>query len=694
MPLSPVNPSQETSRLGQFITSMTWIAFRFGSVELLAFAVSGERLIGLAGVLTLGYGANMLVARWLLKRERINAAVLTACLGMLVLIVAAAPLVPIVIPALPLGALIVVALALPYLHGPPMRRLILAAWLAGSLLPLLGSFSSQPLNLPVWFATLFHVSTVAAALGLACLLLWQFTTRLNETVTQTQAVNTELQKEIAERQRTENALQASEERWRALIENSSDAIALLSPEGLVLYESPAVFRILGHLPEDRLDQNAFDSLHPDDRAAASQLFTELAQRPGWSITLQFRLQHLDGSWRWVEAIGMNLLTNPNVKALVLNYRDITQRKLAEEQLQHQVDHLAALRAIDLAITGSLDLRVTLNIILDQVIRQLHVEAATVLLLNPTMHLLTYAAGRGFRTPSITRSELRSGQGLAGRAILERQIVTAPDLQQSDVQFTRSGLLAGEAFVSYAGAPLIAKGQVKGVLEIFQRHPFTPDDEWLEFLEALAGQTAIAIDNSTLFDSLQRTNTELRLAYDTTLEGWSHALDLRDKETEGHSQRVTDVTIHLARALGLGEDEVAQFRRGALLHDIGKMGIPDNILLKPGKLTDEEWEIMRKHPMYAYELLRPISYLRPALEIPYCHHEKWDGTGYPRGLKGEQIPLAARIFAVADVWDALRSDRPYRLGWPEEKVREYIQAQAGLHFDPRVVETFLRLDLSE
>jgi putative nucleotidyltransferase with HDIG domain len=443
-----------------------------------------------------------------------------------------------------------------------------------------------------------------------------------------------------------------------------------------------------------LDQNAFELIHPDDLEGASQTFKELTQRPGWSTSLQFRLHHEDGSWRWVEAIGTNLLTNPNVQALVLNYRDITQRKFAEEQLRHQVDRLAALRAIDLAITGSLDLRVTLNIILDQVIQQLNVSAAAVLLLNPTTQLLTYAAGRGFRTTGITRSELRSGQGRTGRALLERQVVTLHDLQQSGAQFAQSALLAGEDFVAYYGAPLIAKGQVKGVLEVFHRCPLTPDQDWLEFLEALAGQTAIAIDNSTLFDRLQRSNTELRLAYDITLEGWSRALDLRDKETEGHSQRVTEMTLNLARSLGLGEEALAQFRRGALLHDIGKMGIPDQILLKPGKLTEEEWEIMRKHPVYAYELLRPIAYLQPALEIPYCHHEKWDGTGYPRGLKGEQIPLAARIFAVADVYDALRSDRPYRQGWPEEKVREYIKEQAGTHFDPRVVEAFLRLDSNE
>lgn len=190
--------------------------------------------------------------------------------------------------------------------------------------------------------------------------------------------------------------------------------------------------------------------------------------------------------------------------------------------------------------------------------------------------------------------------------------------------------------------------------------------------------------------LEAANDELALAYDTTLEGWSRALDLRDKETEGHTQRVAELTVRLARALGVHEAELVHIRRGALLHDIGKMGIPDGVLLKPGPLSSEEWEIMRKHPVYAYELLAPISYLSPILDIPYYHHEKWDGSGYPRGLRGEQIPLAVRIFAVVDVWDALRSDRPYRDAWPKDQALQYIKEQAGRHFDPQVVDMFLRI----
>ena len=254
------------------------------------------------------------------------------------------------------------------------------------------------------------------------------------------------------------------------------------------------------------------------------------------------------------------------------------------------------------------------------------------------------------------------------------------------------MLKDENFAASYAVPLIAKGQIKGVLEIFHRASLNPNDEWLEFLETLAGQAAIAIDNATLFEGMQRSNLELTRAYDETIEGWSRALDLRDKETEGHSLRVTEMTMEIARAMSLSETELMHIRRGALLHDMGKMGVPDSILLKPDTLTDDEWIIMRRHPQLAYEMLLPIAFLKLALDIPHCHHEKWDGSGYPRGLKGEEIPLAARIFAIADVWDALRSDRPYRAGWSEEKVRQYIRQQSEKHFDPMVVEVFLNNDL--
>ncbi len=191
-------------------------------------------------------------------------------------------------------------------------------------------------------------------------------------------------------------------------------------------------------------------------------------------------------------------------------------------------------------------------------------------------------------------------------------------------------------------------------------------------------------------ALESAYLDLREAYDHTIEGWVRALDLRDRETETHTLRVTDMTVRLARAMGISKSKIVHIRRGALLHDIGKMGVPDSILNKLDELTPQDWDIMKKHPMYAYEMLSPIAYLLPALDIPYCHHEKWDGTGYPRGLKGEEIPLPARIFAVVDVWDALRSNRPYRGGWPEKEVLDHIRSLSGVHFDPQVVDVFFKL----
>lgn len=345
----------------------------------------------------------------------------------------------------------------------------------------------------------------------------------------------------------------------------------------------------------------------------------------------------------------------------------------------------------MAITSSLDLNLTLNVILDRVARLLGIDATDVLLVDPDTQALEYAAGFGFRSPLDNQKvSLRLGEGMAGKVALERRPLIVPDLSEYRDLFTRKPLAKMEGFAAYFGVPLIAKGNVIGVLEAFHRTPLNPDQDWLSFLNALAGQAAIAIDNASLFNSLQRSNAELTQSYDTTLEGWSAALDLRDKETEGHTQRVTDMTFQLAQVMGYPPEGLLNIRRGALLHDIGKMGIPDHILLKPDKLTDEEWEIMRKHPTYAYDLLKPIAYLRSALDIPYCHHEKWDGSGYPRGLKDEQIPLAARIFAVVDVYDALISDRPYRAGWPQNKVLEHIRSLSGTHFDPQVVEVFLTM----
>lgn len=365
-----------------------------------------------------------------------------------------------------------------------------------------------------------------------------------------------------------------------------------------------------------------------------------------------------------------------------------------EETQRRLDRLSSLRRIDQVITSSLDMRVTLNILIGQTLQQLDVDAAAVLLYQTELQSLEFVAGQGFRTRALQSTTLRLGQGFAGRAALEQQMVQVSDLNQLYTGFLRSPEFRNEEFVAYLGVPLIAKGNIIGVLEIYNRQPLDPDREWIAFLETLAGQAAIAVDNINLFNDLQMSNLELIQAHDATIEGWARALELRDMETEGHSRRVVDLTMELARKMGIEEGKLIHVRQGALLHDIGKMGVPDSILQKKGPLTDSEWKTIHQHPLFAHNWLKPISYLQPALDIPYCHHEKWDGTGYPRGLKDEEIPLAARIFTVVDVWDALTSDRPYRSAWTEEKTLEYIREQAGQHFDPAVVDAFMELISSD
>jgi PAS domain S-box-containing protein len=366
------------------------------------------------------------------------------------------------------------------------------------------------------------------------------------------------------------------------------------------------------------------------------------------------------------------------------------RAALHEQTERRLRRLSALRAIDMAISASIDLRVTLSVLLDQVTAMLEVDAAAIRILSPRSQTLTFLAGRGITSPALSQTPLYLGQGYAGAAVLEHRVVSVSPLAGQDNPYARLLRESDERFVSYFVAPLIAKGRIKGVLELFRRSAFQPDDEWIEYLETMATQAAIAIDTASLFEDVQKTNTDLIAAYDATIEGWSRALELHDRETQGHTLRVADTTLRLARVMGIREEELIHIRRGTLMHDIGKMAISDTLLVKPGPLTAEEMEIMRRHPSFAFELLSPIIYLRPAIDIPYCHHERWDGRGYPRGLEKDQIPLAARVFAIVDVWDALRSDRPYRAAWPEAKVRQYLREQSGKYFDPAVVEAFFHI----
>ncbi len=541
-------------------------------------------------------------------------------------------------------------------------------------------------------------------------------------------------RDITERKRLELAQAEDERRLRDLLQNSADGITLLDADGRVIWESPATTNTQGYYPVQWIGKEVLQLVHPDDVPELRTVLDELARAPSTRATVTFRVRTVSGAWMWMEGILTNKLADPAVRAIVVNYRDITDRKQAQEQLaasggrtahplsamtdvvivydregryvsvaptgttalvrppnellgrrvheifppeqadffvdkintvlelgtadqfeyglqiqgqelwfaagaaplsrdtviwvahditrrrsseramSQQLGQLQALHAIDQAIAGSTSVHVVLSVILGQVLSRLSADAADVLMYNADLLLLEYASGAGFRTEALQNTRLSIGQGYAGQAALDRQLVSIADLRNQVTEALRSpafapeGLLSQEGFGAYFAVPLIAKGRLTGVLEVFKRAPFEAPPEWLTFLRTLAQEAAIAIDNTALFEELQRTNTQLSMAYDATIEGWSKALDLRDKETEGHTQRVTEIALALARRMGLAEAELHDLRRGALLHDIGKMGVPDSILHKPGPLTEEEWALMKRHPALAQEMLAPVQYL--------------------------------------------------------------------------------------
>ena len=364
------------------------------------------------------------------------------------------------------------------------------------------------------------------------------------------------------------------------------------------------------------------------------------------------------------------------------------------ELERRLAYLQALFTLDKAIAGRVDVELIFEILLQLVNDQLGIGAADVLLYNEKDQSLEFASGVGFRVQTFKQKYPWEQLKLSSRVLstgqpvkifdLKAEIDKIPDFPSSEI------LLDQEEFQTFYGIPLKAEGRMLGVLEIFLRERFEYDDTSMDFLLALADQAAIAISQAKLFDEMEEANQALIVAYDETIEGWAMALEMRDNETQGHSWRVTELVVELAKQMGVSGIDLDHLRRGAILHDIGKMGVPDRILHKPGKLSPDEWEIMKMHPVYGYQMLVNIDFLKDALDIPLYHHERWDGTGYPEGLKEMDIPLSARIFAIIDVWDAVTNDRPYHAAWSLEEALTYIRVQKGKHFDPEVVENFLAL----
>ncbi len=447
-----------------------------------------------------------------------------------------------------------------------------------------------------------------------------------------------------------------------------------------LFWSDEIYRIFEIDPANFVaTYEAFlDAIHPGDRDAVNSAYTSsLETRSAYDI--DHRLLMRDGRVKFVHERCRSFFDEEGRPTRsVGTVQDISGRKQRE-------DELVTIASLSSALRSAPKRSDMLPVIVRQLAKMLSCDSISAEIIDMATGESVVEAAYGTCASLVGfRQPLRTGLNAVIQARKE------PYLSNRIAEDPRLGIPAHflEGIPSGAGVPLVAQDQLIGFLWIGRKKEI--DESELRLLTAVADIAANAMHRATSHEKTQETAAELRVAYDTTLEGWTHALELRDQETEGHARRVVEMTVALSRAMGVGEAELEHVRRGALLHDIGKMGIPDSVLLKPGTLDEREWEIMRRHPEYAYNLLEPIEYLRPVLDIPYCHHEKWDGSGYPRGFKGEEIPLVARIFAVVDVWDALRSDRPYRKAWDSERSYKHVQGLAGKHFDPEVVSVFLKM----
>ncbi len=489
------------------------------------------------------------------------------------------------------------------------------------------------------------------------------------------------------------AAQESEQKYRMLIDQSNDAIYVEHCGNLIITNQK--FNELFGIGRDDPKVSSKGLLQfvlPASRPLVKDLQRQIMTGQVSNLRYEFSAKGADGRSLELEASSSAL---PYLDGIAIQsiLRDITDRKRTEQGEREQRILAEALRDSASALNNTLETDEVIERIFSNVARVVPFQAASIMLLE--MKPRPQA-----RVVACSGYQLHGGQDW-----LKKQLFTlenSPNLRCMydtgkpivipDTAKSRLWATATESrwVRSYTGAPIRVQGEIIGFLNLEADIPDYFNQTHSERLQAFADQAGVAIHNSNLLTDLRKSRDELYIAYETTLEGWSKALELRDYETEGHTQRVMDMTMKLAESYGITGAELVKIRYGTLLHDIGKIGIPDSILFKPGPLNEEEWEVMRRHPMYAQRILAHIPYLQDSLDIPFSHHEKWDGSGYPRGLKGKNIPLSARLFAVVDVWDGLRSNRHYRSGWPDEDVIRYIQDQSGKHFDPQVVEVFLCL----
>jgi PAS domain S-box-containing protein len=483
--------------------------------------------------------------------------------------------------------------------------------------------------------------------------------------------------DIIQQRRALDELLARKEEYRRLISvlpsgvvvHNQGEITLVNEAGLKCFGAANTEQLIG--------TRLMDRVHPDFREIVRERVHTAKEFGREAEPLEEQLLRLDGHAfdAEVSAISVNYQDRPSILAV---FTDISERKQREREMESIASLSSALRTAPTRIE-------MLPVIVQQIGDLLNAQAAAIEIVEPHSGDTIVEAGLG-AWADLIGSRQEAGTGINAIIGQTRQPFYTSDLENDPSPFFHAE--ARQGIRGCVGVPLIAQENRIGYIWVGRKTEIAESE--IRLLRAISDIAANAIFRTTLHEQTERDAAALKLAYDTTLEGWARALELRDQETAGHTRRLVDTTLKLARLAGIGEDEMENIRRGALLHDIGKMGIPDSILLKPGTYTEREWEIMRRHPEYAHDMLYQIEYLRPALDIPYCHHEKWDGTGYPRGLKGEYIPLAARIFSVVDMWDALSHDRPYRRAWPETKVFEYIREQNGKHLDPKVVDIFINM----
>ncbi|MCP4898126.1 MAG: PAS domain S-box protein [bacterium] len=474
------------------------------------------------------------------------------------------------------------------------------------------------------------------------------------------------------------ARRRAEAAYRSLVESSLQGFVIMQ-DRRVVFANSAMAQMLGCSVKDLLgrDRDGIDELvHPDDRERVWNRYSNRIAGEPAPDRYEFRLLRVDGEPCWVE-ISANRIEFEGRPATQATFADVTTR-VRRDLEQHAIASAAtSLRLAD-------DRSEVASVILDRVLNLLDGKGAALTTLDPETNESVYAYARGAWV-EIEGERVTVTKGISGRVFSSGEAYISNDVA-SDPHLAFPIIAASTKAV--VGVPLIAESETLGVLLVGRNRPISQDD--IVIVKAIAEMTASALRRITLNEELALSNVELTEAYDSTLEGWARALELRDSDTQGHTRRVTDLTVRLGRKLGLEDEVLVDLRRGALLHDIGKVAIPDHVLRKPGALDEDEWVIMRRHAEYAFEMLSPIAYLRRAIDIPYCHHEQWDGNGYPHGLSGEEIPLAARIFAVVDVWDALLMDRPYRAAWTIEKTVRHMRDLSGIKFDPDIVSVFLEM----